>query len=85
MTLAQFGADDFGFAIIIFTFITKTFLYPLYFNQMKASARTMQLQPKILEIRRRWGNNQEKVTMETSRLYIEEGISPWAPLLPSFA
>ena len=38
-----------------------------------------------MEIRRRWGNNQEKVTMETSRLYIEEGISPWAPLLPSFA
>ena len=45
----------------------------------------MTLQPKIMEIRRRWGSNQEKVTMETSRLYIEEGISPWAPLLPSFA
>ena len=41
--LAQFGQDDFGYSIIIFTFITKTFLYPLYFNQMKASAQTMQL------------------------------------------
>lgn len=45
----------------------------------------MKLQPKIVEIRRRWGNDQEKVNTEQSRLYLEEGISPWAPLLPSFA
>ena len=55
--LTGLGADDFGYAIIIFTFITKLLLYPLYFNQMRETARTMRLQPKIVEIRRRWGND----------------------------
>ena len=52
---------------------------------MRSSARTMLLQPKILEIRRRWAGDQDKITAETSRLYLEEDINPLAPLLPSFA
>lgn len=59
--LYGFDSDDFGFSIIIFTFITKAFLYPLYFGQTKASARTMQLQPKIRAIRERYASDKEKI------------------------
>ena len=77
--------DNFGLSIILYTLIIKAFLFPLYYSQMESSARMQAVQPKMLEIRRKWAGDQEKINMETSRLYIDEQINPLASLLPSFA
>lgn len=52
---------------------------------MLSSAKMQAVQPKLLDIRRKWAGNQEKINSETSKLYIEENINPLAGLLPSFA
>ena len=83
--LFDVATDNFGLSLILYTLLVKAFLFPLYYGQMRSAARMQAVQPKLLEIRRRWAGNQEKINMETSRLYIEEEINPLAGLLPSFA
>jgi YidC/Oxa1 family membrane protein insertase len=40
-------------------------------------------QPKLVEIRRRWASDPEKMNKETARLYVEEGINPFAGFVPA--
>ena len=37
----------------------------------------------MVEIRRRWGNNPDKMNAETARLYVDEGINPFAGFIPA--
>ena len=74
--------QNYGLAIILFTFITKAALLPLNLKQQKSSAQMNLLKPEMDEIQKKYKDDKEKQGQETMKLYKKYGISPLAGCLP---
>ncbi|XP_077212990.1 inner membrane protein PPF-1, chloroplastic-like [Tasmannia lanceolata] len=75
----------YGFAIILLTVIVKVATLPLTKKQVESSLAMQNLQPKIKAIQERYAGNQERIQLETSRLYKQAGVNPLAGCLPTLA
>ncbi|KAM7496566.1 hypothetical protein LguiA_020980 [Lonicera macranthoides] len=75
----------YGFAIILLTVIVKAITYPLTKQQVESTLAMQNLQPKIKAIQARYAGNQERIQLETSRLYKQAGVNPLAGCLPTLA
>ncbi|ESQ51366.1 hypothetical protein EUTSA_v10016643mg [Eutrema salsugineum] len=75
----------YGFAIILLTIIVKAATYPLTKQQVESTLAMQNLQPKIKAIQQRYAGNQERIQLETSRLYKQAGVNPLAGCLPTLA
>lgn len=73
---------NYGITIIIFTIIVKLCLYPLYIKQTKSMARMSQVQPKMMEIQRKYANDRETMNIKMAELYKEEKFNPMGGCLP---
>ncbi|XP_010523134.2 PREDICTED: inner membrane protein ALBINO3, chloroplastic [Tarenaya hassleriana] len=76
---------SYGFAIILLTVIVKAATYPLTKQQVESTLAMQNLQPKIKAIQQRYAGNQERIQLETSRLYKQAGVNPLAGCLPTLA
>jgi YidC/Oxa1 family membrane protein insertase len=76
---------SYGFAIILLTVIVKAATYPLTKQQVESTLAMQNLQPKIKAIQARYAGNQERIQLETSRLYQQAGVNPLAGCLPTLA
>jgi len=74
--------QNYGFAIILFTLITKFILFPLTIKQQKTMAQTQLLQPKLTALQKQYGDNREKFSEESMKLYKKYGVSPFSGCLP---
>ncbi len=72
-----------GLAIIVFTVAVKILLLPLTVQQLRSSREMQSLQPKLAELRKKYGKDKEKLNQETMKLYREHGVNPMAGCLPS--
>ncbi|XP_057956077.1 inner membrane protein PPF-1, chloroplastic isoform X2 [Malania oleifera] len=75
----------YGFAIILLTVIVKIATYPLTKKQVESTLAMQNLQPKIKAIQERYNGNQERIQLETSRLYRQAGVNPLAGCFPTLA
>ncbi|XP_023907787.1 inner membrane protein PPF-1, chloroplastic [Quercus suber] len=75
----------YGFAIILLTIIVKIATYPLTKQQVESTLAMQNLQPKIKAIQQRYAGNQERIQLETSRLYKQAGVNPLAGCFPTLA
>ncbi|XP_041995650.1 inner membrane protein PPF-1, chloroplastic-like [Salvia splendens] len=75
----------YGFAIILLTVIVKVATLPLTKQQVESTLAMQNLQPKIKAIQQRYAGNQERIQLETSRLYKQAGVNPLAGCLPTLA
>ncbi|KAJ4725841.1 Inner membrane protein ALBINO3, chloroplastic [Melia azedarach] len=75
----------YGFAIILLTVIVKVATFPLTKQQVESTLAMQNLQPKIKAIQQRYAGNQERIQLETSRLYGQAGVNPLAGCLPTLA
>ncbi|KAL6203226.1 hypothetical protein ACLB2K_026929 [Fragaria x ananassa] len=75
----------YGFAIILLTVIVKVATLPLTKQQVESTLAMQNLQPKIKAIQERYKGNQERIQLETSRLYQQAGVNPLAGCLPTLA
>ena len=71
-----------GLAIIIFTVVIKLVLTPLTLKTIKSQRAMQQLQPKIKGLQKRFGDDRQKLSAETMRLYQEHNVNPTASCLP---
>ncbi len=72
-----------GLAIIIFTIILKTLMLPLTVKSIRSTANMQELQPKIRELQKKYGQkDRQKLNQEMMRLYQEYQINPAAGCLP---
>ena len=71
----KFLCSNVGIAIIIFTFIVKLAMLPIYIKQQKSQAKTAIFAPKIQEIQKKYANNREKQQEEMMKLQ-EQGYKP---------
>ncbi|KAK9122669.1 hypothetical protein Sjap_012271 [Stephania japonica] len=75
----------YGFAIILLTVIVKVATFPLTKKQVESTLAMQNLQPKIKAIQERYKGNQERIQLETSRLYKQAGVNPLAGCFPTLA
>ena len=80
------NCGGYGMGIIIFTIIIRVLLLPLMFYQTKSMLKTQELAPKLKAIQKKYSSRDResmvKMQEETSKLYKEAGINPWASMLP---
>jgi YidC/Oxa1 family membrane protein insertase len=76
--------QNFGLAIIIFTFLIRMLMYPLTIKQMKSASamQEMQKSKKYQEIQKKYKNDREKLAQEQMKLYKEMGVNPFGSCLP---
>jgi len=82
VVMTHYLFNNFGLAIIALTLIVNGAMLPLTLKQIRASKAMQSLQPKIAELKKKYGKDKEKMAREQMRLYKESGVSPAGCLLP---
>ncbi len=73
---------NYGVAIILFTILIKAILLPLTVKQQKSMLKTQKLQPLLMELQQKYGNDKEKLNQETMKLYQKYQVNPMSGCLP---
>lgn len=72
----------YGFAIILLTVLVKAATFPLTRKQVESGMAMRSLQPQVKAIQQRYAGDQERIQLETARLYKLANINPLAGCLP---
>lgn len=75
--------NSFGWALILFTLLTRLVLLPLNIKSKKGMAAMQALQPKLKELEKKYQNDKQKYQEEVAKLYKKEGVSPMGGCLPT--
>jgi YidC/Oxa1 family membrane protein insertase len=79
---------NWGFCIIILTFVIKILFFPLTYSSTKSMAKMQELQPKMKAIRAKYKKAKQdiaqrrKMNEEIMKLYKEHGVNPAGGCLP---
>ena len=73
---------NYGFALIIFTILTRLAMLPLTIKQYQSTAKMQKLNPRLEELRRQFGTDKKRLQEETMKLYQEEKVNPAGGCLP---
>ncbi|MCH9671851.1 MAG: membrane protein insertase YidC [Gammaproteobacteria bacterium] len=73
---------NWGWAIIILTMLIKLLFFPLSNASYKSMARMRKLQPKMLSLRERYGDDKQKLNQAMMEMYRKEKINPLGGCLP---
>ncbi len=76
------ATGNYGWAIILFTILTRLLLWPLMNKQMHSMARLQRLQPKMKRIQERFKDDKALLQQRLMELYKKEGINPMSGCLP---
>ena len=82
IALSELLFSNFGLAIIVLTVVVRLALFPLTVRQTESTKAMQSLQPKLQELQKKYGKNQQKLQQETMKLYKEAGINPLGCLWP---
>lgn len=82
MWLCYIFLKNYGFAIIIFTLLTKVILLPVNIWVQKNSIKMIKLQPAVNEIAAKHAGNRDKAAEEQLLLYKKENYKPLAGIIP---
>ncbi len=73
---------NWGVAIIIITLIVKGAMYPLTKAQYTSMAKMRALQPKMTQLKERFGDDKQKMSQAMMELYRKEKVNPAGGCLP---
>ncbi|MBI3943456.1 MAG: membrane protein insertase YidC, partial [Chloroflexi bacterium] len=75
---------SYGWAIILLVLAIRVLTLPLTMQQLRTTKdfqeKQSRLQPKLDEIKKKYGKDRDKFAQEQMKLYKEEGMNPAAPL-----
>jgi len=80
--MSKYFLGSFGIAIIVLTIIIRLLMFPLTMRQLQSSKAMQALQPKMKELQKKYGKDQQKLNQEVMKLYKEEGVNPLGCALP---
>ncbi|NCB15913.1 MAG: membrane protein insertase YidC, partial [Synergistales bacterium] len=75
---------NWGITIILLTTLVKLVLWPLTTAQVRSSKKMAALQKPIKELKEKYGNNKQKIQVETMKLFKLNRVNPAAGCLPIF-
>ncbi len=73
---------NYGWAIILFTLITRVLLYPLMRNQLRSMAKMQRLAPKLKKLQEKYKDDRETLHKQMMELYRAERVNPLGGCLP---
>ena len=73
---------NWGWAIVLLVVLIKLLLYPLSAAQYKSMAKMRKFQPRIEQLKERYGDDKQKFQMAMMDLYKKEKINPAGGCLP---
>jgi YidC/Oxa1 family membrane protein insertase len=73
---------NFGLAILGVTVLVKLVFYPLANKSYRSMSEMKKLQPKIMEMKERYGDDKQKMNTEMMELYKREKVNPASSCLP---
>lgn len=73
---------NYGVGIILVTVIIKLIFWPISFKGMKSMKTMQKLQPKMTQIREKYGDDRERVNKEMMQLYKTYKVNPVGGCLP---
>lgn len=78
----QSYVGNFGVAILVLTVVIKLVFFPLANKSYKAMSQMRRLQPEMLKLRERFGDDKMRLNQEMMALYKREKVSPASGCLP---
>jgi len=82
LTTFQGFVVNWGLAIILVTITVKICLYPLANAQYRSFAKMRMLQPKLQQLKERFGDDRQKMSMAMMEMYKKEKVNPMGGCLP---
>lgn len=82
MTHIQHYVGNWGISIIAVTVLIKLVFYPLSSKSFRSMAKMRMLQPKLQELKTRYGNDRQALGKATMELYQKEKVNPLSGCLP---
>lgn len=76
------NVGNFGVAILILTFGIKLLFYPLADRSYRAMSKMKLLQPKMQELKEKYGDDRAKINTELMAIYKKEKVNPLAGCWP---
>ena len=73
---------NFAAAVFMFTLVINLLLVPLNIKTQKSSMAQMRIKPKLDELKKKYGDDRQKYSIEMQKLYQEENISMSGGCLP---
>ncbi|MDR2212895.1 MAG: membrane protein insertase YidC [Pseudomonadales bacterium] len=73
---------NFGVAIILLTVVIRTLFLPLSAKQYYSQAKMKKLQPKIEQLKARYGDDKQKFVQAQMELWKKEQVNPFGGCLP---
>ena len=75
---------NYGWAILLFTLITRVVLFPLMRKQYHSMAKMQKLQPRLKKIQERFKDDKQLMQQKLMEMYKKEGVNPMGGCLPMF-
>lgn len=82
LALLQTFVLNWGVAIILLTFVVRSVLYPLTKAQYTSMAKMRLLQPKMMNLKERYGDDRQRMSQAMMELYKKEKVNPLGGCLP---
>lgn len=79
---AVIGIPSYGIAIILLTILIKSIIYPLTWKQMASMRKTVDLQPKLQAIQKKYKDDPQTMNAKVMELYKENNVNPAGGCLP---
>ena len=76
------ATGNFGVAILIVTVLIKLIFFPLANKSYRSMSKMKELQPKMVALREKYGEDKQRLNQEMMTLYRTEKVNPAAGCLP---
>lgn len=73
---------NYGWVIVLFSLVVKVLVYPLTHKSYESAAKMQEVQPKLMALREKYKNDNQRLSRETMALYKEAGVNPLGGCLP---
>lgn len=73
---------NYGVAIILLTLLIRTVFYPLSVKQFRSQANMRRLQPKLQQLKEKYGDDKQKFMQAQMELWKKEDVNPFSGCLP---
>jgi len=82
LILYHYLFHNFGLAVVVFTLITRLITLPFTVKQQRSSRAMQVLQPELEKLKKKYGNDKEKMQKAQMELYKKHKINPLGGCLP---
>ena len=80
--LSELFGGNFAASVFVFTLLINLVLIPLTIKSQKSSVSQMRIKPKLDELKKRYGDDRQKMAQALQKLYQDEGVSMSGGCLP---